>query len=114
MVVVEKLCDLVDFWITFNEPNVFALTKYCTGGQTNLFQAAATVLSRRIFRNVINQMAIAHIKAYDIIHDITQKSSRKLDVGIVQRASFMQPYGLFDMSTVKSKACSMSIILSSV
>ncbi|GLJ42442.1 hypothetical protein SUGI_0879510 [Cryptomeria japonica] len=100
-VVVEKLCDLVDFWITFNEPNVFALTEYCTGGQTNLFQAAATVLSRRVFRNVINRMATAHIKAYDIIHDIRQKSSRKLDVGIAHRASFMQPYGLFDMSTVK-------------
>ena len=37
----------------------------------------------------------------DIIHDIKQKSSRKLYVGIAYHASFMQPYGLLDMSTVK-------------
>ncbi|GLJ29755.1 hypothetical protein SUGI_0587400 [Cryptomeria japonica] len=101
MVVVEKLCDLVDFWIAFNEPNVFSLIEYCTGGQTNLFQAASKVLSQRVFGNVINRMATTHIKAYDIIHDIRQKSSRNLDVGIAHCASFMQPYGLFDMSTVK-------------
>ncbi|GLJ26563.1 hypothetical protein SUGI_0514800 [Cryptomeria japonica] len=101
MVVVEKLCVLVDFWITFNKLNVFSLTEYCTRGQTNLFQAAAMVLSQGVFRNVINRMAIAHIKAYDIIHDIRQKPSRKLDVRIAHCASFMQPYGPFDMSTVK-------------
>ncbi|GLJ07470.1 hypothetical protein SUGI_0067830 [Cryptomeria japonica] len=56
MVVVEKLCVLVDFWITFNKPNVFALTEYCTGGQTNLSQAVAMVLSQGVFKNDINRM----------------------------------------------------------
>ncbi|KAH9324413.1 hypothetical protein KI387_004591, partial [Taxus chinensis] len=100
-VVVERLCDLVDFWITFNEPNVFALTEYCSGGRKNLLQGAATVLSRRVFRNVINRMAAAHLKAYDVIHDIRQKTTRKMNVGITHHISFVQPYGLFDMYAVK-------------
>jgi beta-glucosidase/6-phospho-beta-glucosidase/beta-galactosidase len=67
--IVDRFYDLVDFWITFNEPHVFALTTYCCSGPANLFQVAATALRQRVYRSTINRMATAHIKAYDIIHD---------------------------------------------
>uniref|UniRef100_A0A0D6R109 Beta-glucosidase n=1 Tax=Araucaria cunninghamii TaxID=56994 RepID=A0A0D6R109_ARACU len=100
-VVVGSFCDLVDYWITFNEPHVFGLTEYCSGIQGNLLQTVATVLSWGVFRNVINRMASAHLKAYDIIHVIREKTSRKVNVGISHHISYKQPYGLFDMSVVE-------------
>lgn len=99
--IVDRLYDLVDFWITFNEPHVFALSAYCCGGSANLFQVAATALPQGVYRSTINRMAIAHIKAYDIIHDTSGKTSRNVSVGIAHHASFMRPYGFFDISTVE-------------
>lgn len=99
--IVDRFYDLVDFWITFNEPHVFALTTYCFSGPANLFQVAATALRQRVYRSTINRMATAHIKAYDIIHDTRSKTSRNVSVGIAHHTSFMRPYGFFDIPTVE-------------
>lgn len=99
--IVDRFYDLVDFWITFNEPHVFALSAYCCGGPANLFQVAATALPQGVYRSTINRMAAAHIKAYDIIHETSGKTSRNVSVGIAHHTSFMRPYGFFDISTVE-------------
>eukprot|EP01018_Ginkgo_biloba_P034699 Gb_25847 [translate_table: standard] len=103
--VVDRFNDLVDFWITFSEPHVYALMAYCSGGwfggQSNLLQAATTVLSQGVFKRVMNRMAAAHLKAYDIIHDTRKMTSCKMNVGISHHISFMRPYGLFDIPMVE-------------
>ena len=61
-VVVESLGDLVDFWITINEPMVYATQSYWYGRwppqKRNLFS----------MWRVVRNMAAAHRKAYRIIH----------------------------------------------
>lgn len=98
---VDRFYDLVDYWITFNEPHLFALTEYCCGVPANLFQVAATALHQRVYRSTMDRMLTAHIKAYDIIHDTGEKASRKVSVGIAHHTSFMRPYGFFDITTVE-------------
>lgn len=62
--IVEELGDIVSDWVTFNEPNVFTYMGYVTGmwppGKTNIL---ATI-------NVQSSIIKAHVKAYELIHDI--------------------------------------------
>ena len=64
--VVEYLGDLVQDWITINEPNVFALTSYLTGewppGKTSI----------PAYLRVLKNMVKAHILAYREIHSLRQ------------------------------------------
>ena len=63
-VVVEGLGDLVDEWVTINEPNVYATSGYLFGdgppGRT----------SWRTLRRVLRHLAVAHCRAYRLIHDL--------------------------------------------
>lgn len=100
----EKLSSLVDFWITFNEPHVFAMLTYCAGawpgGHPDLPETATAILPEGVFNKVMHMMAIAHLKAYDIIHDFCKKENMRAKVGVSHHVSFMRPYGLFDISAV--------------
>ncbi|MBI3541843.1 MAG: glycoside hydrolase family 1 protein [Deltaproteobacteria bacterium] len=62
--VVLGLGDLVDYWLTVNEPNVMVLTGYVVGltppGKTDLKQGV----------QVLANLVKAHAKAYNIIHDL--------------------------------------------
>jgi beta-glucosidase len=62
--IVPALGDLVDIWITVNEPNVYASHAYFMGsfppGEKNLFSML----------KVQKNMALAHVKAYHLIHSI--------------------------------------------
>lgn len=62
---VSEFGDLVSEWTTINEPNVYATMGYLFGlfppGRRNAFGDLRTVL---------RQMAIAHCKAYRIIHEL--------------------------------------------
>lgn len=64
-VVVSALSDLVSEWCTINEPNVYAvqahLLREAPPGNVNLRHVLA----------VLRHMAIAHLKAYDLIHEIS-------------------------------------------
>ena len=61
--IVEELGDLVDYWVTLNEPMVHVVNGYVTAkfppNKKNLFQA------NKVFKNLVK----AHRQAYRIIHD---------------------------------------------
>lgn len=80
--VVEELDDLVDFWITLNEPLVYMSLAYIIGRfpprKRNILSAAP------VFFNFIN----AHKKAYLAIHDFNKKAR----VGIAENYSFSDAY----------------------
>ncbi len=71
---VEQYGDLVDYWITINEPHVFAMLTYCAGawpgGDPNLLETATAAMPSGVFKVVMRVMADAHLEAYDIIHDL--------------------------------------------
>lgn len=64
-VVVTELHDVVSDWCTINEPNVYAVGGYLFGnfppGRANAWIE---------LRKVLRHMAIAHCRAYSLIHDI--------------------------------------------
>lgn len=63
----DRFGDLVDDWITINEPNVYATNGYCFGawppGRKSYTQT---------FR-VMENMAYCHIRAYEILHETRKK-----------------------------------------
>ncbi len=62
--VVQALHDLVPAWVTLNEPNVYAT-------QAHLFREAPPGnRSMRDVREVLRTMAICHLRAYELIHEI--------------------------------------------
>jgi len=67
-VVAEELGDLVDYWITINEPTVHVLNGYTSGkfppNKRNIFKAL------RVYLNLTK----AHCEAYRIIHAIRPKA----------------------------------------
>lgn len=68
-VVVAELHDVVTDWCTINEPNVYAVGGYLFGnfppGRTNAWLA---------LRKVLRHMAIAHCRAYHLIHEIAPQA----------------------------------------
>uniref|UniRef100_A0A0C9RLY0 TSA: Wollemia nobilis Ref_Wollemi_Transcript_11775_2447 transcribed RNA sequence n=1 Tax=Wollemia nobilis TaxID=56998 RepID=A0A0C9RLY0_9CONI len=101
---VEHFAGLVDYWITFNEPHVFAMLTYCAGawpgGHPDLIETATAVMPNGVFNQVMHWMAVAHSKAFDHIHEFSNHASLVAKVGIAHHASFMRPYGLFDVAAV--------------
>ncbi|MBA0650341.1 hypothetical protein Goklo_017770 [Gossypium klotzschianum] len=101
--VVNSVSDMVDYWITFNEPHVFCMLTYCAGawpgGHPDMIEAATSALPTGVFRQALHWMAIAHSKAYDYIHEQSSTLSKKV-VGVAHNVSFTRPYGLFDVAAV--------------
>ncbi|KAL6532517.1 Beta-glucosidase-like sfr2, chloroplastic [Orobanche gracilis] len=101
-VVVDCVSDLVDYWVTFNEPHVFCMLTYCAGawpgGNPDLLEAATSALPTGVFNQAMHWMTVAHSKAYDYIHEKSAISSAI--VGVAHHVSFMRPYGLFDIAAV--------------
>lgn len=71
--VVDRVSDLVDYWVTFNEPHVFCLLTYCAGawpgGNPDMLEVATSALPTGVYNQTLHWMAIAHSKAYDYIHE---------------------------------------------
>ncbi|XP_021290204.1 beta-glucosidase-like SFR2, chloroplastic isoform X3 [Herrania umbratica] len=101
-IVVNRVSDMVDYWITFNEPHVFCMLTYCAGawpgGHPDMLEAATSALPTGVFKQVMHRMAIAHSKAYDCIHEQSTLSNKV--VGVAHNVSFTRPYGLFDVAAV--------------
>ncbi|KAJ1696013.1 hypothetical protein LUZ63_012711 [Rhynchospora breviuscula] len=98
--VVDRVSDLVDYWVVFNEPHVFVMLTYCAGawpgGHPDMLEVATSALPTGIYFQALRWMAIAHNKAYDYIHQ--ESEIRKPTVGVAHHVSFTRPYGLFDVA----------------
>jgi len=79
--IVEELDDIVDFWITLNEPMIYLSQAYITGKFPP--QKRSIFLIPVIFFNFIN----AHKKAYQAIHNINKNAK----IGIAQNYSYVEP-----------------------
>lgn len=70
--VVDSVSDIVDYWVTFNEPHIFCVLTYCAGawpgGHPDTLEVATSALPTGAFQQAMHWMAIAHSKAYDYIH----------------------------------------------
>ncbi|GLU08547.1 hypothetical protein SLE2022_254530 [Rubroshorea leprosula] len=101
--VVDSVSDMVDYWVTFNEPHVFCMLTYCAGawpgGHPDMLEVATSALPTGVFNQAMHWMAIAHSKAYDYIHTKSSMLSNRI-VGVAHHVSFMRPYGLFDVAAV--------------
>ncbi|XP_048235452.1 beta-glucosidase-like SFR2, chloroplastic isoform X2 [Ricinus communis] len=100
--VVDSVSELVDYWVTFNEPHVFCMLTYCAGawpgGHPDMLEVATSALPTGVFNQAMHWMAVAHAKAYDYIHE--KRTSSKSIVGVAHHVSFMRPYGIFDVAAV--------------
>ena len=70
--VVDSMFELVDSWVTFNEPHVFTLLTYMCGSwpgnNPDFMEMATSTLPMGVFHRVLHYMGVAHSKAYDYIH----------------------------------------------
>ena len=84
--VAEVLADKVKYWVTINEPMVYIYFSYIDGSwppQKRSFSAS---------RRVENNLALAHLKAYKLIHAIYKKKNLALPlVGIAQNMQAFLP-----------------------
>ncbi|MCX8189022.1 MAG: beta-galactosidase BgaS [Nitrososphaeria archaeon] len=79
-----KLGDIIDFLVTFNEPNIVAETGY-------LFPEMGFppgLNNFRLFRKCLCNLVIAHARAYDVIKQFNKVSK----VGIILNIVPMEPY----------------------
>lgn len=68
-VAVGALRDIVDEWVTINEPNVYAT-------QAHLFREAPPGnVSVRDLRFVLRHMAMGHLRAYEAIHELQPEAT---------------------------------------
>ncbi len=80
--VAEELDDLVDLWVTINEPSVYITLAYIIG----IFppHKKNEIMAMVVFRNLIN----GHKKAYLAIHD----NNRNSKVGIAENCAYVDAY----------------------
>lgn len=80
--VVKNLGDLITFWITLNEPTTLIWHTYILGDWPPQKKNPITTL------RVYNNLATAHNKTYDLIHDLNEKYK----VGFANAVPFLEPY----------------------
>nr|XP_007154420.1 hypothetical protein PHAVU_003G118100g [Phaseolus vulgaris]ESW26414.1 hypothetical protein PHAVU_003G118100g [Phaseolus vulgaris] len=100
--VVDSVSDSVDYWVTFNEPHVFCMLTYCAGawpgGHPDMLEVATSALPTGVFQQAMHWMSVAHLKAYDYIHGLSNPLNPI--VGVAHHVSFMRPFGLYDVAAV--------------
>lgn len=79
--IARELGDLIDFWVTLNEPMVY-ISGYSTG-KFPPFQKRNIFKARKVFNNLIK----AHQKSYQIIH----KKYPKAQVSITKLTNYFEP-----------------------
>jgi len=82
--IVEALCDKVNYWITINEPLVYAYHSYLLGIWPPQEKSFLKV------NKVTENLSIAHIKAYRLIHNIYKK--KKFSAPFVSLAQNLQAF----------------------
>lgn len=99
--VVDRLGDLVQDWVTINEPNVYLLLGY--------FEGRWPPGHRRDIRSYLrgaNHFAKAHLKAYDQIHQqLEEKGQTEINVGV---AHHLRIFDLIDQRNLTRLAAFIS------
>lgn len=84
--VADELGDLVDLWVTVNEPMIYISQGYVYGvwppGKKSIVSAY------RVFRNLVR----AHKKAYTTLHATLGRKDQAVRVGIAQNVISFEPY----------------------
>ncbi|MDI7246241.1 MAG: glycoside hydrolase family 1 protein [Bacillota bacterium] len=83
--VAEQLGDLVDFWVTINEPMVYATHGFLLGLWPP--EKKSIVLAFRVAKN----LAKAHGRAYHAIHEVLGVRGRRPMVGIAKNMMLFDP-----------------------
>ncbi|MEK9151853.1 MAG: family 1 glycosylhydrolase, partial [Patescibacteria group bacterium] len=89
-----EYADLVDFWITINEPMVYLGQSYQSG-----IWPPGVKSNWRSFR-VFGTLCRAHRAAYDAIHKTIDRDGRKAKVGIAQNVITFEPYNKHSLSDI--------------
>lgn len=79
--VAQTLGQFIDFWVTINEPNVYAAVSFMEGRWPPFEKSAFKAL--RVFHNMLK----AHNQAYEIIHAYYPQAR----VGLAQNITFNEP-----------------------
>lgn len=82
--VLKVLGDLVDDYVTINEPNVYAVLSYFFGEWPPMKKSLKESLL------VMNHLAICHHKAYELIHSVLDKH-KTVRVGYAHHARVFEP-----------------------
>lgn len=82
----EQYADVVDFWITINEPGVYTLLGYEWGNWPPLVKS-----KKRSFKVYVN-LVRAHRKTYKAIHKKTRSRGAETQVGIAQNVLSFATY----------------------
>lgn len=78
----EELDDLVDFWITINEPGIYSFNSYLQGVWPPQKESVFDVM-----KVTMNQIK-AHRKVYELFHE----QSKKVKVGLAKNNQYIEPY----------------------
>lgn len=86
-----------EFWVTFNEPTVFALLTYCSGmwppgPMQSLMQSAACVAPYGSYGTIMSNIQNAHNAVYDTIKRI----SPSVSVGVAHNVGTHEASSIFD------------------
>lgn len=98
--VVKEYCDLVDFWITINEPNVYVQMSYMGGWKVQSWPPEEKNIPKGMWAFL--NMAYAHRRVYEMIH-CRDQGSQKACVGFAQNfASYatIHKHNLYDLFIV--------------
>ncbi|GKE07703.1 beta-glucosidase-like SFR2, chloroplastic, partial [Tanacetum coccineum] len=132
--VVDNLFEIVDYWVTFNEPHVFCMLTYYAGawpgGHPDMLEAATSALptgvffisvcigllflTTRLMTTSMNKVLVRNVPYSRREANISLNALQSIHVllnpivGVAHHVSFMRPYGLFNVAGV-SIANSMSL-----
>ncbi|KAH7315285.1 hypothetical protein KP509_21G042900 [Ceratopteris richardii] len=100
----ESFGHLVDYWVTFNEPHIFALFSHCLGtwppGRRPSFLGATFCFSRfGSYGRAMNNIVEAHKAAYAALH-VTGRGDYDSPVGVAHHVGVIRPYSLMDVPLV--------------
>ena len=95
--IISSLSEDVSFWITINEPTIYAYNSYLSGiwppGEKNPLKA----------KKVLDNMIRAHKKSYQIIHEYSKIDSPYVSAANHMRAFSKYPYGVPFLNSLSRK-----------
>jgi beta-glucosidase len=78
--------DLVDIWVTINEPMVYLMQSYSAGGWPPGKRSLLSTI------HVFGKLCIAHRAAYKAIHQALDRPGKRAEVGVAMNIITFEPY----------------------